>query len=254
MIDVTQQINAVRRRVGTPGARGGRGAHRDHQPVYDAPLEDVWDACTNAERIPRWFLPVSGDLRLGGRYQLEGNAGGTIERCDPPKSFVATWEYGGEVSWIEVRLTPEADDRTRLEIEHIAHVDDERWAEFGPGAVGIGWDRGVLGPGPAPGGGGEQPEPRGRRGLAGVRRGQRVHARSRASAGARRASPPAPTRPRPGPPRRAHRRLHRRAGGVDRRPAASSSAYRAPAARAPTALRSDGVRTDDTAVTERGRA
>ena len=49
----------------------------------------LWDACTNAERIPRWFLPVSGDLRLGGRYQLEGNAGGTIERCDPPRSLRA---------------------------------------------------------------------------------------------------------------------------------------------------------------------
>jgi uncharacterized protein YndB with AHSA1/START domain len=45
--------------------------------VYAAPVEDVWDACTNPARIPRWFLPVSGELRLGGRYQLEGNAGGT---------------------------------------------------------------------------------------------------------------------------------------------------------------------------------
>ena len=94
---------------------------------------------------PRWFLPVSGELKLGGRYQLEGNAGGTIERCHRPDSFSATWEYGGEVSWIEVRLTAEAAERTRLEIEHIAHVSDERWAEFGPAAVGIGWDSAVLG-------------------------------------------------------------------------------------------------------------
>ncbi|HEY7881436.1 MAG TPA: polyketide cyclase, partial [Streptosporangiaceae bacterium] len=90
-------------------------------------------------------LPVSGELKLGGRYQLEGNAGGTIEGCDPPKSFFATWEYGGEVSWIEVRFAAEAADRTRLEIEHIAHVSDERWAEFGPAAVGIGWDSAILG-------------------------------------------------------------------------------------------------------------
>ena len=44
---------------------------------------------------PRWFLPVSGDLRPGGRYALEGNASGTIERCEPPHGFDATWEYGG---------------------------------------------------------------------------------------------------------------------------------------------------------------
>jgi hypothetical protein len=55
--------------------------------TYEGTLDDLWDACTNPKRIPRWFLPVSGDLRVGGRYQLEGNASGTIERCDPPNSF-----------------------------------------------------------------------------------------------------------------------------------------------------------------------
>ena len=145
MIDVTQQINAVRREVGTRVLEAGEASTVTISRTYGAAIEDVWDASTNAERIPRWFLPVSGDLRLGGHYQLQGNAGGTIERCDPPRSFFATWEYGGEVSWIEVRLTAEAADRTRMEIEHIAHVGDERWAEFGPGAVGIGWDMVVMG-------------------------------------------------------------------------------------------------------------
>jgi uncharacterized protein YndB with AHSA1/START domain len=145
VIDVTQQINAVRRTVGTRVLEAGQARTVTISQTYGAPIEDVWDACTNAERIPRWFLPISGDLRLGGRYQLEGNAGGTIEGCDPPKGFFATWEYGGDVSWIEVRLTAEAADRTRLEIEHIAHVDDDRWAQFGPGAVGIGWDMALVG-------------------------------------------------------------------------------------------------------------
>ena len=145
MIDVTQQINAVRRKVGTRVLEAGEARTVTISRTYSAAIEDLWDACTNAERIPRWFLPVSGDLRPGGHYQLEGNAGGTIERCDPPKSFFATWEFGGEVSWIEVRLTAETAGGTRLEIEHIAHVGDERWAEFGPGAVGIGWDMVIMG-------------------------------------------------------------------------------------------------------------
>ena len=145
MIDVTGQINAVRRRVGTRVLEAGEARTVTISQTYRAAIEDVWDACTSAERIPRWFLPVSGELKLGGRYQLEGNAGGTIERCDPPKSFFATWEFGGEVSWIEVRLTAETAGGTRLEIEHIAHVGDERWAEFGPGAVGIGWDMVIMG-------------------------------------------------------------------------------------------------------------
>jgi uncharacterized protein YndB with AHSA1/START domain len=144
MIDVTHQINAVRRRVGTRVLEAGEARVVKVSQSFDAAIEDVWDACTNPERIPRWFLPVSGDLRGGGRYQLTGNASGTIERCDPPKSFAATWEYGEKVSWIEVRLTAETDDRTRVELDHIAHVD-EHWEEFGPGAVGVGWDMGLLG-------------------------------------------------------------------------------------------------------------
>ena len=150
MIDVTEEISAV----APPGRRGrSRRARRGVIIVsrsYATTLDDLWDACTNAERIPRWFLPVSGDLRLGGRYQFEGNAGGTIERCDPPRSVDATWEFGGDVSWVELRLVPESEERTRLELEHVAHVDEERWAQFGPGAVGVGWDGGVLGLGAAP--------------------------------------------------------------------------------------------------------
>jgi uncharacterized protein YndB with AHSA1/START domain len=145
VIDVAHQISAVQRRVGSRVLDAGDARTVTVSQVYDADLEDLWDACTNPERIPRWFLPVTGDLRVGGRYQLEGNASGEILRCDPPQGFDATWEYGDEVSWIELRLTPESGGRTRFTLEHIAHVDDERWAEFGPGAVGVGWDLAVMG-------------------------------------------------------------------------------------------------------------
>ena len=145
MIDVTQQINAVQRTVGTSVLETGEARTVTVSQSYETTVDDLWDACTNAERIPRWFLPISGDLRLHGRYQLEGNAGGTIESCDPPRSFGATWEFGGQVTWIEVRVSPAADGGARLEIEHIARVEDETWAQFGPGAVGVGWDMAVMG-------------------------------------------------------------------------------------------------------------
>lgn len=143
MIDVSHQISAVRRTLGDRVIEGRQARVLTISQVYDTGVEDLWDACTNPERIPRWFLPVTGELKLGGRYQLEGNAGGTVERCDPPKSFAATWEFGGAVSWIEVRLTP-AGEGARFELEHVAHVDDH-WAEYGPGAVGIGWDGALVG-------------------------------------------------------------------------------------------------------------
>jgi uncharacterized protein YndB with AHSA1/START domain len=145
MIDVAQQLNAVSRQVGTRVFGPGEARLVTVTQAYAADPDDVWDACTNPERIPRWFLPVTGELKLGGRYQLEGNAGGTIERCDPPKSFFVTWEFGGQTSWVEARVVPEAEGRTRLELEHIAHVDEDLWTQFGPGAVGIGWDMALLG-------------------------------------------------------------------------------------------------------------
>jgi uncharacterized protein YndB with AHSA1/START domain len=145
MIEVTHQISAVRRQLGTRVLEAGVARVLTMSQSYATTPDDLWNACTDADRIKRWFLPVSGDLAVGGRYQIEGNAGGTIERCDRPKSFAATWEFGGEISWIEVSLSPEADGTTRLQLEHIAHVDDTRWAEFGPGAVGIGWDGAFMG-------------------------------------------------------------------------------------------------------------
>lgn len=111
--------------------------------TFDASPDEVWDALTTAERINRWLMPVSGDLRLGGRYQLEGNAGGEITACEPPERLSVTWEYDG-TSWVDATLTPDG-TKTRLRLEHSAPVPPEKWEQFGPGAVGIGWELMLMG-------------------------------------------------------------------------------------------------------------
>jgi uncharacterized protein YndB with AHSA1/START domain len=144
-IDIAGHVGAITRTV--------RRGERDGQPTqtlvaertYDTSIDDLWDAITSAERIPRWLLPISGELRLGGRYQLEGNAGGEITTCEPPRRLAVTWEYGGDVTWVDVQLSA-VPSGTRLELEHTAHPTPE-WetAGFGPGVVGIGWDLSLLG-------------------------------------------------------------------------------------------------------------
>ena len=139
-------VDSVRREL--------QDATRDGKPArtvvaerrYPTSADDVWDALTNPDRIPRWLMPISGDLRLGGHYQLEGNAGGTITTCEPPEHLAVTWEYDGAVSWVDVYLTP-SDAETTLRLEHLALVEDfdDKWDEFGPGAVGLGWDLALLG-------------------------------------------------------------------------------------------------------------
>ncbi|MHC1558603.1 SRPBCC family protein [Actinomycetospora sp. C-140] len=144
-MDVQYEVSATRRVVGTRTLAAGEAAVVTLSRAFPTDVDDLWSACTEADRIARWFLPVSGELRLGGRYQLEGNAGGEVTACDPPRGFDATWEFGGGLSWIEVRLTAEGADGARFTLAHIAHVDDDHWRTYGPGAAGIGWDLGLLG-------------------------------------------------------------------------------------------------------------
>jgi uncharacterized protein YndB with AHSA1/START domain len=146
MIDIATEIDAVQREVGTGRIPAGEGHSVILRRTYDAPIDDVWDALTNPQRIGRWFLPISGDHRVGGTYQFEGNAGGTILSCDRPNALHVTWAYGpGEPSEVWVRLAKAGDDATTFELEHIAVVPVEMWDQFGPGAVGVGWEGGLLG-------------------------------------------------------------------------------------------------------------
>jgi len=149
MIDIVRQIEAVEREVASGRLPAGEARTVRLRRTYDAPIEDVWDAITDPERVSRWFLPLSGEYRVGGRYQLEGNAGGTILACEAPRRLRVTWVFGepasdADVSEVEVRLTPSGAG-TALELDHIAIVPEDRWAEYGPGAVGVGWEMGLLG-------------------------------------------------------------------------------------------------------------
>lgn len=105
---------------------------------------ELWDSLTSADRIPDWFLPISGDLEVGGSFQTEGNAGGKISSCDAPNSFASTWEFGDQVSWIRVDLAP-GKDGTELLLTHEAPIGDgEFWQQYGPGATGVGWELAFL--------------------------------------------------------------------------------------------------------------
>jgi uncharacterized protein YndB with AHSA1/START domain len=153
MTNLEAQIDAVDRGVATEDVDGVPSRVQTLAQTYSSPITDVWDAVTSAECIGRWFLPVTGDLQMGGSYQLEGNAGGKVQECQAPNEtgaahYKVTWEYGGGVTWLTVRLEAVDSDHTRLELEHVARVEDvpdELWRQFGPAGTGIGWDQGLLG-------------------------------------------------------------------------------------------------------------
>jgi uncharacterized protein YndB with AHSA1/START domain len=142
MIDIVRQLEAIHRHVDKRQLESGEGVGVLLRREYDATAEDVWDALTDPERVRRWFLPLHGDLKVGGSFQLEGNAGGDILKCEPPTLLRVT--FGGPTSIVELRLTPGDGEVTVLELEHTVPIEI---AGSGAGSlfVGPGWDGLLMG-------------------------------------------------------------------------------------------------------------
>lgn len=139
MFDMVEELAAIHRGVVRDGT--GDTVSVALTRTYDADAEDVWDALTNPERLPRWFYPVTGELEVGGDFQFQGNAGGEILRCDRPSWLQVS--FGGPDSIVDVRLVA-IDDRTTVELVHTVPL---AMAGSGAGAlfVGPGWDGAMLG-------------------------------------------------------------------------------------------------------------
>lgn len=148
MRDLMQELAAVDRSTGEGQVPAGGAKVVTLTRRYDAEVAEVWDALTDPQRLARWFLPVTGDLHLGGRFAFVGNAGGVVRECEPPHRVLVTWEMGEatgpDASLVHVRLSAEGAG-TLLELEHRAQFPPEMWDTYGPGAVGVGWDGGLLG-------------------------------------------------------------------------------------------------------------
>ncbi|MET1074208.1 MAG: SRPBCC family protein [Umezawaea sp.] len=140
MIDIVNQLKAIHREVGRVPTPSGEVVSVVLRRDYDVEIGDLWEALTDPERVARWFLPLTGDLRVGGSFQLEGNAGGDVLDCRPPRLLKVT--FGGPVSVVELRLSASGGG-TALELEHTVPIE---MAGSGAGAlyVGPGWDGAFL--------------------------------------------------------------------------------------------------------------
>ncbi|WP_025360847.1 SRPBCC family protein [Kutzneria albida] len=138
MIDIQRELAEAHRQVtADPGGTVSVVITRE----YRAGQAGVWNALTDPERLRRWFLPISGDLRVGGSFQLEGNAGGEIRRCERPELLEVT--YGGPTSVVRVRLRATGEERTELVLEHTVPVE-LAGSPAGSLYVGPGWDGAFL--------------------------------------------------------------------------------------------------------------
>jgi uncharacterized protein YndB with AHSA1/START domain len=123
----------------------GRIEHRDGQHLLvltrqlRAPIEDVWAAVTEPDRLARWIGtwdgdPTSGSVRF--RMLFEGDDPGdamTIRLCEPPHRLHVTSQVGDEAWLLDLDLA-HADGVTTVTFTQSGVTADQ------VGAVGPGWD------------------------------------------------------------------------------------------------------------------
>ena len=90
--------------------------------AFPIPVEALWDWVTNPDRLAGWYCLVTGTFAPGGDYQMhfgDETGTGTIQQCDPPYGFTATWDHAGEpASLLTITLAPDGPSQSRLTLDH----------------------------------------------------------------------------------------------------------------------------------------
>jgi uncharacterized protein YndB with AHSA1/START domain len=106
--------------------------------TFHAPIEDVWAAVTEPERLERWLGTWHGDPASGTvsfRMGFEGDDASyeqmEIRECEAPRTLKVTSNVGPYVWYLDVELT-EADGVTTLAFSQ-PDLDHEDSLSVGPG-------------------------------------------------------------------------------------------------------------------------
>jgi|SRR6476620_4344770 len=88
---------------------------------YPTTPDDLWQACTDPERLARWFAPVSGDLRPGGRFTIHFDDADTpscrVVTCEAPTRLVWEWPVRDVPSLVTVEVSEDGQG-SRLVLRH----------------------------------------------------------------------------------------------------------------------------------------
>jgi len=100
------------------------------------PVERVWHAFTDPDALAAWFWPrrfqtsVTNDLRVGGRYHIDGSAGGLAVsgeylELQAPRRLRFGWQWVGKAEVTEVCVALRASGHaTVLQLRHLGFADE----------------------------------------------------------------------------------------------------------------------------------
>ena len=104
---------------------------------YATSPDDLWRACTEPDRLARWFAPVVGDLRVGGEFSIHFDDGDVprcrVVTCDPPHRLVWEWPIGDVRSVVTAEVIADGEG-ARLHLRH------ERLTGAQAAGYAAGWD------------------------------------------------------------------------------------------------------------------
>jgi uncharacterized protein YndB with AHSA1/START domain len=100
--------------------------------VIEAPVDVVWRVVTEPAQIELWFADrVDLVIEPGAHgFMNFGDQGGpvVVEAVDPPRRFAFRWNHpdgqepvAGNSMLVEFTLTPEGEERTRLQVTESGH-------------------------------------------------------------------------------------------------------------------------------------
>jgi Activator of Hsp90 ATPase homolog 1-like protein len=72
-VNIPVEIQAIARTVSRQSGVGGETISVLARRSYPENTKLVWEALTVPDKLQAWFLPVHGDLRVGGQFQTECN-------------------------------------------------------------------------------------------------------------------------------------------------------------------------------------
>ena len=140
---VNNHLSSIKRRVSFTERDGKPAASVILSRQFGVEPDVLWNAITSRKRISSWFSPITGKLELGGSYEIEGNAHGVINACEALTRVSLTWEFAGDVSWVDLHLESNVRSSVSFELNHTA-ILSPHWDQYGAGATGVGWETSYL--------------------------------------------------------------------------------------------------------------